>query len=156
MPRKKVHNINIEPLKQEERDEFKILGYEDSEIDVIDEKLKAKTWQFWSKAASLHLNLFAIEEMVFRSGKAVADVRTGSAHFENSFFHTGDREIAKNVFMSDAYREGRVMLITEKAKADLESKYSAFKAAAFASPENIARLKAELLALDKNKASVKA
>ena len=144
MPRKKVVNIDKSNMSTDERNEFKILGYKEDEISEIDEKLKAETWQFWAKAKSLHLSLYSTETMVTRGGKVVMDNKHGSAHFENSFFHTADRDIARHIFMSDAYREKRVMLMQDKAKMDLDDKYQKFKAAAFASPENIERLKKEL------------
>lgn len=148
MPRKRAKNIDTLGLTKEEKDEFAIVGFDKDEIEKVSELLKAETWQFWAKAKSLHLTLYSIEEIKTKGGKAVVSNEVGNAHFENSFFHTGNREIAKHVFMSNAYMEKRVMLMTQKAKADLDERYNRFRAAAFSDPENIKRLKEDIKAAE--------
>jgi len=147
MPRIKK-NVSKQNLSDLEREEFSGVGYADAEIDAFQEKLKAPKWDFWSRASELYLSLSAGSEVIFTSGKVRTVDNVSSAKFNSNFFSTPNREIARLIFMSDPYRDGKVKLVSDQVDDEAQLAYQEFKTKIFSSQQNIERLREDLGKMD--------
>ena len=131
-------------MSKDERLEFEQYGYSDAEIDEINEKLKAERWLFWAKASELFITLAGGVKTVYRNGKPQEQEYERSLKFDSNYATVNDRTYARDVFLSNAYRQGRIKLAEDHRAEEKEKEYAAFKDKMLRDPEMVKRIKSEL------------
>jgi len=137
-------NISKKALTKDERAEFDSVGYSESETDKFDDLLKRTSWNFWSKAEELFLSLSAGSDVIMKSGKLQSVDTSLTIKFTKHYADTSSREVAKNIFLSDPYRERKIKLVEDQVMDESAKQYSEFKTAVLSNPENVERLRRDL------------
>jgi hypothetical protein len=132
-----------EKLSQEDIEYFQDNGLNDSEIELMEQRLKRGTWSFSARARHCRLNLSQEEDRLTRDGRTIPG-RARSAQFSDHFYDTNDWEYAKRIYISDAFANKRVIDVNEKQKVDQEEEYQAFKEKVLSEPDRLERLRQDL------------
>lgn len=140
MPTPRINVIN-KKLTKDEREAFAQFGRTAEQIDDIQKRLSKPTWTFWCDASELYMTLTTGSTIVYEGGKQRTNDESSGCKFTNNYFDTNNREIAKNIFLSDLYFEGRIKEVDDHVAAVAQSKYDEFKHAVLSDETNRERLK---------------
>jgi len=137
-------NVVRKKLTKDERELFSAFGRDEKAIDDIEKRLTKPNWSFWSQASELYMTLTTGQSIVYEGGKQKTVDECSGAKFSNNYFDTNNREIAKNVFLSDLYYEGRIREVEDQVAHEAQAKYDEFKTAVLSDETNRARLQEDL------------
>lgn len=140
-------NVTKRNLTEEERLDYEAVGLNEKEIEAIQEKLKADRWLFWSKPTDLFITLKGVSALVLTAnGQPRMKDESLGLKFEANHAATTDREVARLIFLSNAYRSNKIMLATERIEAEKDRKVREFKSEVMRDKELLERVKQELFA----------
>jgi hypothetical protein len=134
-------NVINKKLTKEEREAFASFGRDKEAIDDIERRLSKPMWTFWADASELYMTLTTGSTIVYEGGKQRTNDESSGCKFTNNYFDTNNREIAKNIFLSDLYFEGRIKEVEDHVADEAQAKYDEFKSAVLSDETNRQRLK---------------
>jgi len=144
MPTKRPQRKIQKKLSPEEIQEMEALGFEEEEMDQMEKRLAATSWEFGSLAKTFRLELSWSPDLLLTSGKKTKNTENLTAKFLSHVRPTRDRREAFLIYLSDAFRDQRVWDRNERKAAQTEEKYQEFREMVSRDPEKLERLKADL------------
>lgn len=130
-------------LSAEDREYFLNAGLNDGEIELMEQRLKKGTWTFQSRAKNCRLNLSQEDDRLTRDGRTIPG-KCVNAQFREHLYETTDWEVAKRIYIHDAFVNKRVIDLHEKKARDKEEEYQTFKDKVLANPDRLERLRRDL------------
>ena len=134
-------NVITKKLTKDEREVFSSFGRTEDMIDDIEKRLRKRSWTFWCDASELCMTLTAGTTIVYEGGKQRTNDESSGCKFTNNYYDTNNREMAKNIFLSDLYYEGRIKEVEDHVSDEAQAKYDEFKTVVLSDPANRERLK---------------
>ena len=134
-------NVIKKKLTKEERETFEAFGRTKEQIDDVEQRLNKPNWTFWADASELYMTLTTGQTIVYEGGKQRTVDECSGCKFTNNYFDTNNREIAKNIFLSDLYFDGRIKEVEDHVADEAQAKYDEFKNAVLSDETNRERLK---------------
>lgn len=145
MPRQRPSK-KLEKLLKEEIETMEALGYDQAEMNAMQDRLNANTWSFESRAKTFRLGLSYEPDLLLKSGKTIENPENLNAKFYDFTLDTRQRRVAFLIYTSDAFRDLRVWDASEAKAERKEEKYREFFDKVKQDPEQLERLKADLAA----------
>ena len=134
-------NVITKKLTKDEREVFSSFGRTEDAINDIEKRLRKRSWTFWCDASELYMTLTAGTTIVYEGGKQRTNDESSGCKFTNNYYDTNNREMAKNIFLSDLYYEGRIKEVEDHVADEAQAKYDEFKTVVLSDPANRERLK---------------
>jgi hypothetical protein len=144
MPTKRPRKKAQLKLSEDEIEEMEALGFEDEEMNLMEQRLATTKWEFESMAKTFRLELSWQPDLLLASGKKTRNTENLTAKFLGHVRPTRDRREAFLIYCSDAFRDGRVWDRNERARDKIEEKYQDFKEMVIKDPDKLERLRADL------------
>ena len=140
-------NVIRRALNEAETLDFEAVGYNEKQIEKFEELLKLDRWLFWSKPTDLYITLKGVSALVLTaSGQPQMRDESLGMKFDANYATTTDRETARLVFLSSAYRIGKIKLAADKIEDDKSAKVKALKMEVMRDKDLLERVKQELFA----------